>query len=79
MTSVGRCNCWITFAIENVLPEPVTPSSVWCARPLREPFHEARDGLRLVTRWLVVGLELEWARSVGHESSPPEEYSPWDG
>src|SRR5690606_24502329 len=30
MMSVGRSTAAMTFAIVNVLPEPVTPSSVWC-------------------------------------------------
>jgi hypothetical protein len=28
ITSVGLFTCWTRFAIVNVLPEPVTPSSV---------------------------------------------------
>src|SRR5438309_7230394 len=37
MTSVGRLYCAITFAIVNVLPLPVTPSSVWCFLRSRNP------------------------------------------
>jgi hypothetical protein len=32
-TIAGRPSCAMTFAIVNVLPEPVTPSSVWKLRP----------------------------------------------
>ena len=32
-----------------------------------EPVHETGDGLGLVAGRPIVGLELEWARSVGHE------------
>jgi hypothetical protein len=37
ITSVGFCTCSMTFAIVKVLPEPVTPSSVWWRRFLRMP------------------------------------------
>jgi hypothetical protein len=32
-TSVGRCSCSTTFPTVNVLPEPVTPSSVLAGAP----------------------------------------------
>ena len=35
-----------------VLPEPVTPSSVWCARPAAEAVDQRGDRLRLVARRL---------------------------
>jgi hypothetical protein len=35
MISVGRWHCAITFAMVNVLPEPVTPRSVWYRFPAR--------------------------------------------
>jgi hypothetical protein len=35
MTSVGRCTFAMTFAIVNVLPEPVTPRRATCGRPSR--------------------------------------------
>src|SRR5712691_11573445 len=37
MTSVGRWISWTRFATVNVLPLPVTPSSVWCRSPRRTP------------------------------------------
>src|SRR5690242_8400764 len=33
MTSVGFSTFLMTLAMENVLPEPVTPRSVWCFAP----------------------------------------------
>ena len=46
-TSAGRPFCAITLAIVNVLPEPVTPSSVWkaLARPPGLPPAARRLGL----------------------------------
>ena len=53
----------MTFAIVYVLPEPVTPSSVWNARPSLEALDELVDRLRLVAG----GLERldELVRTVG--------------
>ncbi|MNH43250.1 hypothetical protein D3C79_1051040 [compost metagenome] len=36
-TKVGRCTCAMTLAMLKVLPEPVTPSRVWCDRPASMP------------------------------------------
>ena len=33
----GAARAAITFAMVKVLPDPVTPSSVWCARPWLRP------------------------------------------
>ncbi|VTN15156.1 Uncharacterised protein [Raoultella terrigena] len=33
-----------------VLPDPVTPSSVWCARPSFQPLFEATNGFWLIAR-----------------------------
>ncbi len=41
MTSVGRASRWITLAIVNVLPEPVTPMSTWARLPARRPSQRA--------------------------------------
>ena len=55
---------WITFAIEKVLPDPVTPSSVWCARPDSMPSTMRGDSRRLVARRLVWRLQIEWLGSL---------------
>ena len=47
----------MTFAMEYVLPEPVTPSSVWC-EPVLDALDELRDRLRLIAGGLSVGDEL---------------------
>ena len=49
----------MTLAAVNVLPEPVTPSSVWWRLPGAEGFRQFGDGLGLVTAWLVIGGKLE--------------------
>jgi hypothetical protein len=54
MTIVGRCSSCTTCAIVNVLPEPVTPSSVCAARPCLYALHQGCDGRGLVAG----GLEL---------------------
>ena len=43
----------------NVLPEPVTPSSVWCLSPLSMPTTQLVDRLRLIARRFEVRNELE--------------------
>ena len=58
----------MTFATVNVLPEPVTPSSVWCARPDSQPVDQLRDRLRLVARRLVVAGQFEVVRLSRHAS-----------
>ena len=42
-----------------VLPMPVTPSSVWCAKPVVQALDELLDRLRLIAGGLVVGFESE--------------------
>ena len=37
MTRVGRCTRSMTLAMVKVLPLPVTPSRVWCLKPLFKP------------------------------------------
>ena len=37
MTSVGRSTRWMTLAAVKVLPDPVTPRSVWKASPSFTP------------------------------------------
>ena len=44
----AAASCSMTLAIVNVLPEPVTPSSVWCFLPRFRPCHELVDGVGLV-------------------------------
>jgi hypothetical protein len=41
MTSVGRCSAWMTLAMVNVLPEPVTPIST-CKRNAAAHVHRQR-------------------------------------
>ena len=47
-TSVGAPMRAMTLAIVKVLPEPVTPSSVWQTSPSLSPANEPFDRLRLV-------------------------------
>ena len=49
----------MTFAIVNVLPEPVTPISTCSRRPLAQALDQARDRLRLIAGGLERGLELK--------------------
>ena len=49
----------MTLAMVNVLPEPVTPSSVWCFAPDEQAFRQLRDGLRLISGGLVGRNEFE--------------------
>ncbi len=37
MTSAGRFTRAIVWAMVNVLPDPVTPSSTWCVSPRSRP------------------------------------------
>ena len=59
ITSAGRCTCSIVNAIVAVLPEPVTPSSVWKRSPASMPSREPSHGGGLVGDRLVGGVELE--------------------
>ena len=49
----------MTFAIVNVLPEPVMPSSTWCFSPAASPLWRERDRRGLIPFGLEVGRELE--------------------
>jgi hypothetical protein len=52
MMSTGRLHWAMTFAIVNVFPEPVTPSSVWYLLPApMEP-----TSLSIAWGWSPVGL-----------------------
>jgi hypothetical protein len=42
MTSVGFPYAAMTFAIVNVFPEPVTPSSTWLLSPRTSPSDSSR-------------------------------------
>ena len=55
MISVGLFSAAITLAIVNVLPEPVTPSSVLCLQPLRS----ASTSCAIASGWSPVGLYSE--------------------
>ena len=48
--------------MEKVLPEPVTPSSVWCARPDWMPSMSAAIAAGWSPAGTVVRLQLEWSR-----------------
>ena len=70
----------MTLAIVKVLPEPVTPEQGLVRQAVLEAVDELCDGLGLVAGRLIIGLELKWTRSVGHESSPPSGcIQAWDG
>ena len=58
-TSVGFCTAWMTLAIVNVLPEPVTPISTCCLRPARMPVDQRLDRLRLIAGRLERTFELK--------------------
>ncbi len=57
ITSVGRCTCWITLAMVKVLPDPVTPSRVRCARPPSRPSVSAR----MASGWSPAGVNWLWS------------------
>jgi hypothetical protein len=59
----------ITLAMVKVLPEPVTPSSVWKPRRRSAPLHQLVDGLRLVARRRVRLEQLE--RRIGKLTNSP--------
>jgi hypothetical protein len=51
-TSAGLPSSAMTFAIVKVLPDPVTPSSVWCRFPARTDF----TSLTMACPWSPCGL-----------------------
>src|SRR4030042_1047689 len=53
MTSVGLWSAWMTLAIENVLPEPVTPSRV----TLRAPPSKALTMAAMASPWSPLGTK----------------------
>ena len=59
MTSVGLFTFLMTLATVNVLPEPVTPSSVWCFAPDNNAVGQFLNRLRLVAGGRVIGNEFK--------------------
>ena len=53
---VGRLRSAITLAIVKVLPDPVTPNSVWWAKPFSKPASKRR----IASGWSPSGLNVEW-------------------
>ena len=53
ITKVGLLSCWITFAMVNVFPDPVTPSKVWHWLPSLKPF----TSFSIACGWSPVGLK----------------------
>jgi hypothetical protein len=54
ITMVVRCTRSITLAMEKVFPDPVTPSSVWCASPSFNP----STSFSMACGWSPAGLNL---------------------
>ena len=52
ITNVGFFTLVMTLATVNVLPEPVTPSNVWCLRPFSRPV----ASFSIACGWSPVGL-----------------------
>ena len=63
-TSAGRPVRAMTLAIVYVLPEPVTPSSVWNDEAVVEAFDQLLDRLRLVARGLERLVQLVGAAGI---------------
>ena len=63
-TSAGRPVRAMTLAIVYVLPEPVTPSSVWNDKPVVQALDELVDRLRLVAGGLERLMELVGAAGI---------------
>ena len=56
---MGRSSAAMTLAMVNVLPEPVTPSSVECFSPAAQPLQQLLDRLRLIAQRRIGADELE--------------------
>ena len=59
ITSAGRWTCSMAKAMVAVLPEPVTPSSVWKRSPASMPLASPATALRLIGNRPVCGIDLE--------------------
>ena len=59
MTSAGRFTRAMTFAIVNVLPEPVTPSRTWCASAALEPLDQLGDRAGLIAAQFEIRDQIE--------------------
>ena len=59
----------MTFAIVKVLPEPVTPSSVWNARPSLQSLRQHFDRSRLIAGRFERLIQLKWTVRKGQANT----------